>query len=100
MENLPINLVFYISCFLPIKSIYHFGLSCKKMSKVLENERLWEIVALNQFGKENLLHFNFKAKWKDLVKTGLFQWDTISPVSKLFRVKKIIVFFKHIFLLQ
>ena len=93
MENLPINLVFYISCFLPIKSIYHFGLTCKKMSKVLENERLWEIVALNQFGKEDAIEFKLEGTWKDLVKNGLFQWETVSPVSQKLSVNFPFLFF-------
>ena len=87
MEKLPSNLIYYICCFLPIKSIFYLGLSCKKLSKVLENEVLWKKISERDLG-ENLLTLELDGTWKDFVKSISLKWEIDSPVSNSLRVKK------------
>jgi hypothetical protein len=50
MDKLPHNIIGVIAIFLDIRSIYHFGMTCKKYSKILSNELVWKENALKEVG--------------------------------------------------
>ena len=72
-ENLPIFILGHISKFLPLKSLFSFGISCKKSSKIFSNELLWKELAKREFGEE-VEKPDEKQTWKQFVKEGFFEW--------------------------
>lgn len=70
MENLPLSVLVHISLFLPIKSIFNFGVTCKKNAKILDCELIWKELSK----RECQLHNDFQT-YKEYVKEGRFEWS-------------------------
>ena len=71
--NLPVNIFALISFkFLDMKSMFHFGMSCQKCSKIFSNELMWKEIAERQLG--DTLDKDKKITWKNFVKENFFEW--------------------------
>ena len=74
--KLPLPILSYIAQHLPFISIFHFGLACKRISKILEkgNDNLWKYKAIEQNLYDSKVD-TIPNCWKELVKEGFFQWE-------------------------
>ena len=70
--KMPLAVYVSICKFLPIKSLFHFGLVNQKCSKVLTNELLWKEIAIRDF--VDISNKDEQITWKYYVKTNFFEW--------------------------
>ena len=82
--SFPLNVLVYVSKFLPIPSILKFGLTCKRLSKILENEFLWKLICERDFGKE--LDKDGELNWKQFAKEGFFEWESVPQNEGVYTV--------------
>lgn len=62
-----------VSLFLPVRYIYYFGLCCKKISRILNNEKLWKDISIREY--TDIVLTDKILNWKKYMKEGYFEWD-------------------------